>query len=269
MPSRRVLVLPDMQIPYHDESAVEVALAIARAWQPDEVILLGDMMDCAPFSAHPPMTVADACHDFLAGEVAPMNRIIDTLQGRKGRPIIYIEGNHEHRIQRWLAAKAGRLGETLFRTFNAEALIRQRVGGDGKSRGERVHFKWVPYIPGGFHSYHLIAPNLVALHGWSIAANAAKAHLDAARCYSVVHGHTHRRQSLTVRNPINNDVYTAWSPGCLAGLVPDYQAHSPNTWAHGVTQIYISERDPCDWTKFDVAIAGGRAILDSGREIRI
>lgn len=257
-----------MQYPYHDEAAIETACAIVRAWNPDEIVLLGDCLDCAPFTGHSPITVQDACEDFLGSEVAPMNQLLDRIGGRKERPIVYIAGNHEHRVERYLAAKAGKVGETILRAFNPEALLRHRVDAAGRPHTTRKRFTWIPYIGKGFHTYHHITPNLIALHGWSFAQNAAKIHLDAARCYSVVFGHVHRRQSVTLRNPINGDLYTAWSPGCLASFVPDYSAHQPNTWSHGVSQIYTSKRDPRDWTKFDVEIRNGRAILDSGKEVR-
>lgn len=243
---------------------------IVRAWNPEEIVLLGDLLDCDAWSAHPRSTFAEGHVDFLRDEIAPANSLLDRLQGRGHRPLTLLEGNHEWRVERYLVRNAGKLGPTMFKVMNPEQLLRLRVDANGKPRRPRENMQWVPYVGRGVHSHHKITPNLVAVHGWSFAKAAAQVHLDAVQGYaSIVFGHVHRQMSLTTRHPFTDELFQAWSPGCLCEFVPTYKANDPAGWAHGVTQVYVSERNPRDWTKYDVEIRGGRAILDSGREIRV
>lgn len=261
------LILPDIHFPHHDESALECVLAIKRRVKPDRIVQLGDALDCGAFSAHGRASVDDIGADFLSEEIAPYNTFLDRLQGKARTPLYHLEGNHENRVQRWLANAAGSVAGSIAPLLSVETLLRNRVGESGNPRRPRENFTWVPYIGKGFHSHLRIAPNLLAIHGWSVAQNAAKAHFDKVRNASVVHGHTHRAQNYTMRNPLTNDVYHAWSPGCLCDFVPIYMANSPSDWTHGITLLYQSYTNPSDWSHYNVTIVNGRAILPDGREV--
>jgi predicted phosphodiesterase len=251
-----------------DRRALAVALEISRVWRPDLVVVLGDFLDADAWSAHPRSSVEDKPGSFLRTEVVPGNALLDRFAGRAERPLVYIEGNHEHRVTRWCARNAGRLGEDVALLTSPMRLLSHRVDARGRPGRTRKNFTWVPYLGRGLHSHYKIAPDLVAIHGWSIAANASKVHLDKARSFSIVHGHTHRAQSYVGRCPLTGKIYQAWSPGFLGGLVPDYMSHQPGDWSHGVTCIYQSVRNRRDWTQYTVPIDRGRAVLPDGREVR-
>lgn len=267
MAAKRVLILPDIHFPHHDEDALAVALGIRRRWKPDLIIQLGDAMDFGAFSSHALQDIEDPV-DFLRDEVVPYNAYVDKLQGRAHTPFVQLEGNHEHRLRRWLLKSGGPAINALARTLSVERLISQRADANGLPRRPRKNFEFVPYMGKFFHSRYQITPNLIAVHGWSTSKHASASHLDKARVFSVVHGHTHRAQVHTTRNPLTDDIYTAWSPGCLCEFVPLYMANSPNDWTRGVSCLYISKKDPTSWSRYNVTIDRGSAVLPDGSMVR-
>lgn len=245
-------------------------LHVCRAWRPDLVVILGDWLEGAAFSSHGRRSFAEKAPAFVAGEVAPCNDFLDKLQGRNHRPLVYCEGNHEARVERY-ATGLGDVGADLYALASPRRLITHRVDAAGTPRTPRKNFVWIPYLGKGVHSHYLISPRLkrssalIAIHGWSTAPNAAKAHLDLARDVSVVHGHCHRAQSHTSRNRLTGELLQAWSPGCLRDLHPTYMANSPSDWTHGFSMIYVG-RD--SWMSYTVPIfSDGSCILPDGREV--
>ena len=275
--AKRVMVLPDLHVPHHDPAALACALATARVWDPDVVVVLGDWLDAALFSAHAKISLAEDCaHGFLTAEVGPVNAILDELQsrgrGKRGRELVYLEGNHEQRIERWAANAGGKLGADLYKLASPQRLISRRVDAEGHSQGPRARFSWIPYIGEGAYSHYQIAPGsaeispLLAIHGWSWGANFAAANMSRARNVSIVCGHTHRAQSVTGRDPLTRCTIKSWSPGCLAQLVMPYAANAPNDATHGLSLVYVGATS---WTDYTIEITNaGRAILPDGTEVK-
>lgn len=268
--SKRVLVLPDAHFPFHSEKATACVLHVAQVWRPDEIVILGDWLDGAAFSSHPRRSFAERAPAFVAGEVAPCNAYLDKLQGRSHRPLVYCEGNHEARVERY-ATGLGDVGADLYSLLSPRRLIEHRVDATGRPHSQRRNFTWVPYMGRGVHSHYQITRRLkhssalIAVHGWSTAKDAARVHLDLARDTSVVFGHVHRALHTTSRNRLTGEILQAWSPGCLADLVPPYTANSPSDWTHGFSLVYVG-RD--SWMSYNVPIfADGSAILPDGRRV--
>ena len=43
--TKRIVIIPDTQIPYDDRKALNAVIRFIGDWQPDEVIHIGDLMD--------------------------------------------------------------------------------------------------------------------------------------------------------------------------------------------------------------------------------
>lgn len=86
----------------------------------------------------------------------------------------------------------------------------------------RKKFTWIPYRDPLAHyeitSALKYATALWAVHGWSFAKRASASHLDKAVSVSIAHGHTHRMQVETRREPSTGRILKNWSPGCLSKL---------------------------------------------------
>lgn len=256
--SKLWFVWPDTHFPEQDDEAVECAYRAHEILKPDNTILLGDMMDCEIFSTFTRRKMPDTVgYDFQEKEVDPLNALLDDLQHNTKQHTFFLEGNHEERIERW-AANNGQVAQALFGVINPNKLI---------ATGRR-NFTMIPYtVPTGDRKgYVNIAKDLVAVHGWSWAKNAAQIHLDASRTKSVVFGHTHRHQVASSRDPWTGKPIKAFSPGCLCKLNPLYSAGgAPKDWTHGFGVIYVGRHS---WTEYNISIHNGSCVLPDGTEIK-
>lgn len=270
-PAKKIMILPDAHFPHQDALAMACVQAAVVAVDPDEIVVLGDWLDGGPFSSHVSHTFEEGAHDFLEQEIAPCNEALDALQYRgknnKPRKLAYLEGNHEARVKRHLIANGGKAGKSLAALSDPEKLLRNRVDAEGVPGERRKSFKWIPYMGKGTHSHYPIAPDLIAIHGWSFAADFNRVNYRAAPSVSIVCGHTHRAASFTTRDAMTDERRRYWSPGCLCGLKPNYTANNPNTWTQGFSIVYQSRRHPTNWTSYDIPIENGYCVLPGGAEI--
>lgn len=252
--SRCVMVLPDLHIPHHDRAALACVLKAYEHLRPDEVVILGDWLDCEQFSTHPKSSMAEVrAHRFVDDELQPCIQTLDKLQAY-GNKLVYIEGNHEQRIERFAISLGNGLGPELYALVCPRAIFAQG----------RKGFTWISYK--SHLAHYEITPDLWALHGWSFAKSAARIHQDRAVSVSVVYGHTHRQQSEARRDPASGRVLKAWSPGCLCKLQPLYQQNLPTSWVQGFSIIYIGKSGR--WTDYTVTIQDGECVLPDGRQIK-
>ena len=267
-PSRRrtlndklTLILPDAHFPDADPRAIEAVEKVCEALRPWRVVHLGDLLDCLPFTRHPLHKLKQAQdYDWEGMEIAPARRFIERLKKNCGY-YHQLWGNHEERAERWCVG-AGNTGEAIWSMINPKVRL---LGGFSK---DEVGF--TPYVSKGDISCHYkIAKDLLAVHGWSFARHASAVHLgkSAMAGCSVVHGHTHRIQVDSARNPLTGRVLKAWSPGCLANLAPEYtQVNGPTSWAHGFSLVYVGKHS---WTDYTIVIDRGYCVLPDGSEVKV
>ncbi len=113
--TKRVLFIPDCHHPFVDKAAWALMLRAANAIQPDVIVVLGDFGDCYSISDHDksPDRVSDFATEVDATRLA-RRQLDDIGAGRK----IFVEGNHEHRLRRFLCKSA----PALFRMMNIKDL---------------------------------------------------------------------------------------------------------------------------------------------------
>lgn len=109
----KILVLPDFQIPDHDPKLLPLIHEFIGDFKPDHVFLIGDVLNLtgvASYEPHPHYTVS------VKDEVEIAKPIIDrlVLVIRNANPkakITWQLGNHEYRLERFLAKSANALFE--------------------------------------------------------------------------------------------------------------------------------------------------------------
>lgn len=230
------LLIPDIHFgfgeygPYHDEDALEQTLEISDWIQPDEIILLGDLMDLAEFTdkfvLHPAALNStqrsiNECAKFLA-KLRALNPKI---------PISLIEGNHEFRmssqLRKYLMALAG------LHPANSESPI---------SIGTflNLHQLDVKFVE-GWPKNSIQLGDVKILHGDLLGSKPGQSVSKMLDKYkqSTVFGHTHHREyaETTIWSDALNDYKTifSYSPGCLCrvdGSVPGSSALQG--WRQGV-----------------------------------
>ncbi len=108
--AQRVFLLPDVHAPYHDARAFRCALRVIAGGGFHTVVCLGDFADFAAVSSHPKDPSRLLPFD---AEVLGVNKALDQLDAacKKGRvkAKLYLEGNHETRLKRYVLAIAPEL----------------------------------------------------------------------------------------------------------------------------------------------------------------
>lgn len=214
-----VAVWGDLHIPYHESDAVKAAIKLAKDDKVDAIFLNGDVLDFFGLSFH---------------EKNPKNRprISEELESARqflkglrkhfpNIPIYWVDGNHEHRLERYLAVKAPELLDTS--EFQIASLLRMAEYG-------------ITYL--GFRTKCYFGKLLVEhgdrLKGTGGVNPARTARLKYKRSVLVNHFH---KLSVDSGKQYDGDVMTCWSNGCLCELEPEYM--EVNEHVHGVCHVQM------------------------------
>lgn len=227
------VIIPDSHGEHIDIEARDAFLKDLRRLDPEEVIGLGDHLDCGGvFSTHQRSYTNEMVESY-GDDCDAANAFLDAIQ--KAAPsadISLLEGNHEGHVERWAARtfERRRDADALLERFGPEAVL------DLKKRGIRYYKSSEMYqglsVPGTIRR-----GKCFFTHGVSHSKHASAAHLERFGA-NVVHGHVHRSMSVVSRT-VTSDAHGAWCPGTLAKLQPLYRHTQPTTWTHGyAVQFY-------------------------------
>ncbi len=191
MKLHKLLLVPDTHVPFQDKRAFALVVKTAKAVGVDTVICIGDFADMLSCSMHDPM---DDKRTTLKDEVYEVNKALDKLDGIGAKRKIYLSGNHEHRLERFLARNA----PTLFDSLKIPELFKL------KARG----WEYVPYMS------HIKVGAISYTH--DTGSSGATAHMKSGAVFesSVVQGHTHRLATSYFGNA-NGETHVAVSLGWL------------------------------------------------------
>jgi len=209
-------VFSDKHIPFHDRRCDALEIAFCQKYQPAVVHLLGDIVDfygISRFHRDPARKLKLQQElDLLADYFSRLRMACPDSR------IIYSEGNHEHRLQKFLMSKAEEL-------YGLRALHLPELAG---FPSQEIEWKpeSAPYCMGGLWFSH---GDMIRKH----AAYTARAMAEKVGG-NVIIGHTHRLG--TSHTSTWNHHYTGWENGCLCKLKAEYVIGLPN-WQHGFHAI--------------------------------
>ncbi len=243
------IVAGDAQIPFHDERAMELFLAEVLREQPDNIVLVGDMIDLpslSRFQQRPEwvgqtQSAIDTYHMFLA----------KTRANAPHAKIFVIHGNHEQRLDNYIQNNAAEVLGLRRANMPQELAV---LSIQSLVRYADLGIESIDGYPNGTLWMH---ENLKFVHGTNVAkggSNAAK-YLREER-ETTVYGHTHRMELAyrTFPRKLGSVTIAAASPGCLAkidGSVPSYrstydaQGHlvrRAEDWQQGILKIYHTSK---------------------------
>lgn len=219
---KKVLVLSDIHVPFMDNEAVDAALTYGETYNPDTILINGDLLDFTGISryARDPRgpTVKDEldiCADFLRHIRArfPKARLIMKL------------GNHDERWEKMLWLQAPALLDCVEFAWHELAGFKEcRVEVVGEQR-------------------MVLLGKLVCLHGHELPKGLTNAVNPARGAFlrtsdSVLIGHHHRTSDHTERSMMGR-VVVCWSTGCLCDLTPEYAR--VNKWDHGFATVDVAK----------------------------
>lgn len=164
------LVIPDTHVPFEDKKAWNLVLKAAKELQPERIVILGDFVDCLTVShfVAPPGRITT-----LKQEVTEANTQLDRLQHAAPKAKkTFICGNHELRLEKYLAEKAPK----LFGLVDMEALLRITARS----------WTWVPYRK------HITFGKIAYTHDLGYSGKGAVSQCLDSFGGNIIFGHTHR-----------------------------------------------------------------------------
>ncbi len=233
---KTAVVVSDIHVPNHDPVATRTFLKFVRKLKPDVVVLNGDILDLAACSSH-----GDADSSLrLEAEFAAGNVFLDDLtDAAPGARFVYNEGNHETRLQRFVAKNAPVLGGIIS--------VPKALDLDGRG------VEWREYDA---DSAFFLTPKLAITHGF---AHGSRFTEDTLRKYnvSVIVGHAHRPQytGLPTLDVDGQQVRGCWGSGCLVPVSRVPYLNRPSGWTQGWTVVYFDEES---FSVYPVNLHGGR-----------
>ena len=245
---KHAVIVPDLQMgfrwanryqyldPMHDRKAMDAVLGLIREVDPHYVILLGDMLDLAPWSTRFPrkpeynqttQPVIDEMHWWL-------------VEIRKSAPsarILYMCGNHEERIDKAIIEKLPEASGISPALEESAALSVRRL--------LRLDDLDIEYI-GPYGQDWWLWDRVRITHGTKVRSGSGATAVAIAKTarWSEVYGHIHKVEMVqkTFHGPFGRNVVTALSPGCLCrvdGSVPGVTL-SPD-WQQGCGVATLDE----------------------------
>jgi predicted phosphodiesterase len=190
----KILFIPDSHVPYEDKKAFALMLKAGRAFAPDHTIILGDFADFYGVSSHskdPNRSLK------LKEEMVAVKKRLDQVKAIGSPNNVYISGNHEDRLERYLMDKA----PELFNFISIPKILRLKDKG----------FKYVPYKQ---------AYKIGKLHITHDVSNTGRyAHYKALDTFqhNIVTGHTHRL-GYAVEGNANGDRHVSAMFGWLGNV---------------------------------------------------
>jgi predicted phosphodiesterase len=211
---RSCIVIPDAHLTDKTPEDYKAIKGFIKEFKPHTILILGDFMDVEALSAwdYDKKRIMEG-RRYLK-EVACANIELDFLQ-KHSKEVIYLEGNHEDRVNRYLDKNP-----------EMEGLIEIPLQLDLAGRG----IKWVKMndlFPLG-HMYFT--------HGLYTNDHHAKKHLLSLGC-NICYGHTHKAQ-MYMQNMAMQRPHMAYALGTLGDKNPDYMRNKPSNWINQFAVYY-------------------------------
>lgn len=233
---KKALVLADLHIPFCNNDLLEKTLEFGKKFKPDEIILLGDILDCYAISKFD--TSPNRADDFdyertLARETLSMIR-----RKFEYAKIIFICGNHEARIPKILCRGKNRAFYNMpeFKIENILSLDKYKI----------------IYEP----KMYKLNDNFIAFHGVCCGINPAVGELTSRLCNGIS-GHAHKKNIAHRSGQLNKISW--YSVPCLADIEQlEYAADFNHKWDMGFATICYTDNSH----KVDIYITDKKGKLE-------
>lgn len=235
----KVLWIGDIHAKYHDERALWTIIKAGKQQGCDTVALAGDAIDCADlsnFTKEPLAETVGAEFEAIAKILCEINRYM------KPSLIIYKQGNHEQRIQRYVMNRSPGTFGLMGKFKDWLSIPSGEYDDDGMEKRTALESMGI--------NVKIVAPNtpirhknLTFYHGqefgktFGVPVNPA-AWLMRKTKASAVCFHFHKDSQHSERSALG-ELITCWSVGCACNLHPEYRTN--NDWVHGFAILTTSK----------------------------
>jgi predicted phosphodiesterase len=223
---RRVVVLSDIHLPYENKIHLRLALDFITDYRPDLLLLNGDILDAYDISDHQkdPSRAGTLQDEFDSSRW--FFRAIDQL----GCDVVYVQGNHEQRLERMIANNRG-----LFKLRSLEWAKAAELPTRWKVYRDQTH-----YHNGQFAWLHGNLKGRVSSGG----VNPAKTIYSKLRI-STGCGHFHK-ESLHIERQYDGSQHISYSQGHLSDVEKAGGYIAWPSWQDGFSIVEFSS-DGAPW----------------------
>ena len=232
--SKRVGIINDVHIPYHDLQALTSALQYLKSQDIDCLLINGDLLDFYQISRF----LKDPRARSVANELDDTKQFFQAVRNIFPKiRIVFKLGNHDERFDHYLMNKAPEL--LGIDSITLEQLLEVKKFGIEVVGSKRpIYLGALTVLHGHEFPMAVIGPVNVA-RGLFLRAKAC-----------AIQGHNHQTSEHS-ETDVRGKLITTWSIGCLCYLHPEYARF--NKWNHGFSVVDI------DGKNFDVS---NKRILD-------
>lgn len=227
---KRIVVLSDMQIPYHDKKAVKSVLSFVKDYQPDELFCVGDEADSPEPSRWNKGSAGEFAGTLQAGLDLTASIMKDFKEAIGDKPFNTMRSNHGDRVQHYVNRYAPALSS--LRELEYAKLLHYR------ENEITYHDKLWQFSPGWILA-HGDEGNLNKTAGGTALALARKTNA------SVVCGHTHRigiqHEHQGYNGKIQNRLYGVEVGHLMDLSKASYLNTGSANWQQGIGILYIDK----------------------------
>ncbi len=219
-----VVIGSDFHFPYPSYSAVACFLHYIKKVKPQFIVLLGDILDCYTLSSFSRDPYRANLDDFLSEIHMARVFLAEVVKAAPKAKIIYTEGNHEYRLNRYRHKNAADL-EAAYSDIGWEAILELKALGIEYTT-ENVKIGDTLYNHG----------NRVSKH----AGYAIKSELDDSHC-SICCGHGHK--VATLHKTTQHGLITGLQLGCMCDIqeTSDYVSSNTVNWQHSFGSVIMQD----------------------------
>lgn len=229
------------KVSLHDPKAISVAMQFIKDFQPDHVVLGGDILDCGSVSHHRKGQVGQLEGLRLLAEAKECQKtIIEPIEAQAKGRLIYHIGNHE----KWLDDVVDQM-PALEGVVDVRNLL-------------KLSPRW-EVIPQGKPSK---LGKICFIHGDQISGgeHAAKSSVSSYE-RNVRMGHQHTFQAYTKTSASDMNGHTGLVIPCLCKKSPRYSGGAPNRWCQGFLYGWVDGPGGM-FSDYVAIVTNGKAIIN-------
>lgn len=217
----RNLILSDLHVPDHNVKALQLVYHFIQVYKPTSIHLLGDFLNFPTLSAWPQ---DPHYHVTLSDEINEGRSILKKLVKLADCEIVWYSGNHEDRMQKYLARNASQLA-----SLEIEGELVVSIPHLFKLRELGIRYIDKDFRNGVLYHHGQLCR---AKSGYTAHGNMEKMGV------SVLSGHVHRL-ALVYKNLYDKSIF-GMETGCLCNQKPHpYYGTMVKDWSLGVSTIDV------------------------------
>jgi len=214
-----ILFISDLHIPFHDIKALTTALDYGKKQNINCIFINGDLIDFYQISRFTNIERKRS----VAEEIEITKQVLTIFNKEfPNVPIYFLKGNHDNRLEHYLANKAPELLDV--EEFRLKFLL----------QADRFNMEVIDDTTLVKIGKLCVTHGHLLLRGIFAPVNPARgAFLRAKK--SVIIGHTHK-YSTHSETDLDGKIITCYSTGCLCELTPSYSPFA-NNYSHGFAHV--------------------------------